>query len=84
MLIPNFNNNSSSIAQGVLNAANNYKRSNSLLVPSKAGAKKSEPHFNLSSSIQKKKTPQAKLGDNTSSSSSEDLTPPSKEKKATN
>jgi len=59
-----------------------YKRSNSLLVPTaKTSAKKNEPHFNYSN--QKKKAPKTKFGD-TSSESSEDVTPTSRGMPATN
>ena len=80
MLIPSNNNSSNPQGSAVVNI-NNYKRSNSLLIPGKAGTKKTEPHFNYSA--QKKKTAPTKFGD-TTSDSSDDLTPNSQGKPKTN
>ncbi len=78
MLLPSTNNNSMGSAT---NNANNYKRSNSLLVPAMGGMKK-DPNFNNSNSKIKKPAP-AKFSDS-SSQSSEDSTPNSRGKPGTN
>ena len=57
MLLPSTNNNSMGSAT---NNANNYKRSNSLLVPA-MGAMKKDPNFNNSNSKIKKPAPAKSL-----------------------